>query len=130
MKSKLTPEKELAELQDLQKKLLSQHTDVRNRIEDLETKIHTPALKKELIGKYYVYENSYGSGKKWLLYYHVIDVESPYSIIVNSFQTMPYNEYKFEVKTSINQSLLQRRITKRQYQAAVKKFLKQAISLK
>lgn len=129
MTSKLSPEKELEVLKGELEKLNSQRNNIWSRISDLEDILQEPALRKKYVGKYFKYKNTYGTGKTWGLYFHVLGVKGT-NLIVNSFQSMPHGENEFKINDSIGDSLLMLRIRKGAYETALNTFMKKAKQLK
>lgn len=111
------------------KRLLSLHKQAQDNLRDIENNIDkiermelTPILKKKYEGKYFVFDNGYNKEERWPLYIHVKKVESKFSIIADSFQTTT-REFIFKINDGMTESVLGKRITKKQWDAAAKKFI-------
>ena len=127
--SKLSPEKELESLKAEIEKIDSHRAGIRSRIVVLEDQVWEPMLRKKHVGNYYKYENSYGTGKRWWVYYHVTGIDGV-ELIVNQFQKDPYEKESFEIQASVTESLLQVKITKREWDRELNKFLGNVKKLK
>lgn len=88
-------------------------------------KVQLPEIKKKFEGKYFKYLNRYGSGEKWFMYIHCKQVTSINAGVLDSFETTPV-ESSFELSKRSYLTLLGTPITKREYNAALKKFLSRA----
>jgi hypothetical protein len=120
---KLTPEKELESLKEEIKKIDDTRAGIRDRIHALEDQVWEPMLKKKYVGKYFKYNNSYGgTDKTWMVYYKVTGVDGV-ELLVNEFQHDPYELCKFQIQSSVTENLLQKKITKREWDRELKKFL-------
>lgn len=120
---KTTPEKELQQLKPILNKLNKQRVAVSDRIDELETQLALPDLKKKYKGKYFRYKNSYSSDKWWWLFIYISDVLTERVFVASSFQITVDGKCEFRVGEKMYyESMLENKITKSEYTAALKRF--------
>lgn len=62
-------------LKTQERELQRQLRDVRDALDDVVQKKEIPALKKQYLGKYFVFDNSNGTSH-WNVYYRVVEIKS------------------------------------------------------
>lgn len=122
---KLSPEKELAELEKMRQTLYEQRDSIEDRMEQLKSDKELPGLKKKYEGKYFKYNNGYNATDRWWLYVHVREVKTRGHFLVSRFETTCDGKSEFATMKEYSTSLMQVPITKAQYNAALKKFRQQ-----
>lgn len=95
----------------------------RRQIEDRETEIRLPALRKKYEGKYFKYLNSSGPGRTWPVYVYCRCVTGlrSHMALMDTFQTAPHR-CEFEQNKEEGEYLLQTQITKREWNRALRAF--------
>ena len=89
---------ELEKLKIKQSKKQTKLTEIRNLIEEKETKEKLPGLKKKYEGKFFKIRNTYGTDcRGWWLYYMVKKVDSINSCETIEFQKDSHGTMSFEV---------------------------------
>jgi hypothetical protein len=133
MTAKATKMQKQAELETLKKQALilqKKYKAMQDNINQIECDIELPALKKKYEGKYFKYKNSYSGGDNWWLYSKCVEVKATRVFIRNHFQTDTMGKCDFEVNSKeYSPSTFQVQITKKEYNAALKKFCNQANKL-
>lgn len=94
------------------------------RIERLENEQKIPELKKKYEGKYFVYNNSCSPQQQWPMYVHCIRVVDFNFCICSTFETAP-DSCAFTVNKRMHYHNCQRQISKKVYDAALRKFKRQ-----
>jgi hypothetical protein len=128
--SKLSPEKELESLKAEINKIDDHRSVLQKRVRVLEDQVWEPSLKKKYVGTYYKFNNSVTfKSKTFWVYYQVTDVDGV-DIIVNEFKESPFGGYHFEIHNSVPVSQLEKKITKREWDRELNKFLGNVKKLK
>lgn len=122
---KMSPEKELATLENQLRSIYQQRENLEERIEQLKSDKELPGLKKKYEGKYFRYNNGYNATDRWWLYVHVREVKARGHFLVSRFETTTDGKSEFGTMMEYSTSLMQSPITKRQYEKALKNFRNQ-----
>jgi len=113
--------KKLTELKLHLKKVQAKYHQLRNAVDDAETKAALPKLKKQYEGKFWKYENSTGSDNKWWYYSYCKKVVDTREAVCDTFQTTPYqNEFTNDEKHYFH--IFQVEITRQEYMNALTAF--------
>lgn len=98
-------------------------SELGEQIEDLETKIELPDLKKRLEKKHFKYNNGFNKDDRWWLYYKVLEVKSKREIIVDCFETDAHGESTFRHRDILRSDcVLSLPISGRDYRVALARF--------
>lgn len=107
--------------------------DVLRRLRNTEYSIsqveELPILKRKYEGKYFKYHNGFNSNEKWWMYLFVKKVNSTTEIVCDKFEENT-RECEFKLNDITSERILGVKITKREYNAALRKFLNKANRLK
>ena len=98
---------------------------LRWKIEEYEENKELPKLKKKYEGKYFKYNNGTTLTDRWWMYCHCKEVNNIHRFVFDTFETTPY-QHEFKLNDEHGTHLCQIKITKKEYDAAAKKFLKLA----
>lgn len=113
--------KKLTELKSHLKKVQAKYNQLRQAVEDAETKLSLPKLKKQYEGKFWKYNNSCGGEDKWWYYSYCKKVVNTREAICDTFQTTLYeNEFKNDSKEYFH--LFETEITRQEYMNALTQF--------
>lgn len=111
-------------------KVKKKYHTLQNDIEEEEIKLELPNLKKQYEGKFWKYENSFGSDSdKWWYYSFCKKVINNREAIVDSFQITPY-ENEFNVNDKDYFHLFGVEITREEYIAALDEFISKCTSMR
>lgn len=114
--------KKLTELKTELKKVQNKYTKLRQAVEDVELKLELPNLKKKYEGKFYKYQNSTGTDKKWWLYSYCKKVLNQREAICDRFESSPY-ENEFRNNATEYFYTFEIEITRREYIKALSVFV-------
>lgn len=113
----------LEELNKQKAKILEDLRNVNGRIEELELQEQLPALKKQYEGRYFKYQNSYSSERKWWMYVRCVKVVDTRHAVVDYFESADDGDtFKLGYETGFY--LFQVPIRKAEWDRELKKFKK------
>lgn len=128
--SKLSPEKELESLKAEIEKIDKTRRGIKDRINALEDKVWEPFFRKKYVGKYFKFNNSVSSvTKPFWIYFHVTGIDGV-QLLVNKFGESPFGGHSFNIQYSVVESTLEKKITKREWDRELNKFLGNVKKLK
>jgi lipoate-protein ligase A len=123
MATKSQKQLELATLKKQYAILQKKYIAMRDNIDQMESDIEPPQLKKKYEGKYFKYNNGYNAEDRWWLYSHCKVVKAVREYVSNRFETDSYGKCEFahDMK-EYGTTSFQIEISKREYNAALRKF--------
>lgn len=86
-----------------------------DKLDNLKLKKLLPGLKKKYEGKYFKYNNGYSKKNRWWVYSYCREVVSEHEAIVDSFEFIPNDEWRFKVRSSEGLHLFQQEITFKEF---------------
>ncbi len=121
--------RKLQELKQQEKKAESKLNSIRNQISKVESEELLPKYKKKFEGRYFKYRNCYSCPKdeseRWWMYVKVEKITELRWMHGFTFQTDMYGKIFVERKGTLSERDCQVAITKKEFDAAYKKMLKQ-----
>jgi uncharacterized protein YihD (DUF1040 family) len=122
------------DLKEQLKELEDKARILRDKINEEEDRIAIPELKKKYEGKYFKYRNSYSCSENecdyWYVYYKVIKVVGHNNFRVARFQKTVHNEIEIYTDHFASEGVLEIKISKREYDRAFSKILKEIEGMK
>jgi hypothetical protein len=124
--------KVLSDLEMAEKLVKTKHAELGKLIDFVDkakTEAAMPALKSKYENTYWIYDNGYSATNRWPIYSFCKKVVGINRVVCDNFQSMTDGRYEFRFNEESYDSVLQKKITKAEYNHAKRLFLKRANSL-
>jgi hypothetical protein len=91
---------------------------LRDQLDELQQQKVLPTLKRKFEGKFFSYDNGFNDKERWLIYCYCHEITSTSWAVVDHFQFVPGEGWRFSIRSQEAHHLLQTEITSIAYHDA------------